>query len=92
MGKSLKTVFLGISKVFDKVWHQGEILKLKQIGISGILLNMTEDFLANRYQRVVLNEQTSGWAGLNTGVSQGSNLVFLFLVYMTDLSIYIIKS
>ena len=53
---------------------------------------MTEDFLANRYQRVVLNEQTSGWAGLNTGVSQGSNLVFLFLVYMTDLSIYIIKS
>ena len=48
VGKSLKAVFLGISKVFDKVWHQGEILKLKQNGISGILLNIAEDVLANR--------------------------------------------
>ena len=69
-----------------------EIVKLKQNGISGILLNITDDVLANRYQRVVLNGQASGSAGLNNGVSQGSNLVFLFLVYITDLSIYIIKS
>ena len=66
--------------------------KIKKNGISGILLNITEDVLANRYQRVVLNGQASGSAGLNNGVSQGSNLVFLFLVYITDLSIYIIKS
>ena len=33
----VRAVFLGISKVFDKVWHDGLILKLKQNGISGRL-------------------------------------------------------
>ena len=57
----------------DKVWHQGGILKLKQNGISGNLRMIIEDFLSNRYQRVVLNGQSSGWAATNAGVPQGFN-------------------
>ena len=48
-------VFLDISKAFDKVWHEGIIFKLKCNGVSGILVNIFENYLSNRYQPVVLN-------------------------------------
>ena len=47
-------------KAFDKVWHHGVILELKQNEISGNLLKVIEEFLSNRYQRVVLSGQSSG--------------------------------
>ena len=44
-------------------------------------------FLSNRKQRVVLNGQHSSWAGIKTGVPQGSILgPRLFLVYISDLT------
>ena len=44
-----------VSKPFDKVWHEGLFFLLKQNRISGNLLNIFEDFLRNRKQRVVLS-------------------------------------
>ena len=41
----VRGVFLDISKVFDKVWHEGLILKLSRNGISGNLLYLLKDFL-----------------------------------------------
>ena len=52
-------MFLGISKAFDIVWHDGLIFKLKENGISGDLLHIVSDFLINKKQRAVLNEQNS---------------------------------
>ena len=52
-GLETREVFLDISKAFDKVWHEGLLLKLKQNGISGNLLNVITDFLYQRKQRVV---------------------------------------
>ena len=64
----VRSVFLDISKAFDKVWHESIRFKLKQNGISNDLLNILSDFLQNRKQRVTLNGQSSSWTNVNAGV------------------------
>ena len=55
----VRSVFLDMSKTFDKEWHKCLIFKLKQNGMSGNLLSTLNDFLRLRKQRVVLNGQLS---------------------------------
>ena len=82
----VRTVFLDISKAFDKVWHEGLLYKLKSMGISGELYNLLENYLSGRFQRVILNGQHSSWKPILASVSQGSILgPLLFLVYINDL-------
>ena len=86
-GFEVRGVFLDISEAFDKVWHEGLLLKLNQNGISGNLLKLLRDFLSYRKRRVVLNGQHSSWDNVNLGVQQGSVLgLLLFLIYINDLS------
>ena len=68
----VRGVFLDLSKGFDKVWHDGLIYKLKSLGISGSLLKLIQNYLDNRFQRVLLNGQTSEWKPVKAGVPQGS--------------------
>ena len=63
----VREVFLDISKAFDKVWHEGLLLKLNQNGISEILLNFLHDLLSCPKQRVVLNGQHSSWDNVTVG-------------------------
>ena len=87
-GLKVRSVFLGISKGFDKVWHEGLIFKLKQNKISGELLHILSDFLSNRKQRVVLNGQNSSWTNVHARDPRRSILgPLLFLTYINDFQI-----
>ena len=75
-----RAVFLHIS-----IWHKGLYI-LESMGISGSLLHLMECFLSDRYQRVLLNGQSSKWASIKAGVAQGSILgPLLFFIYINDL-------
>ena len=70
-------------KAFDKFWHKGLLFKLEQNGIDGKLPNLLANYLTNRRQRVVLNDNTSERETIKSDVPQGSVLVpFLFLIYI----------
>ena len=85
--KDIRAVFLDISKAFDEISLPGLIFKIKSFGISSDLLELIKNFLSNRFQRVVLNGQTSEWGKINAGVSQGSILgPLFFLIYINDLT------
>ena len=62
-------------------------MKLKLNRTSRKLLKVLEDYLASRFQRIVLNGQVTKWAAVNVGVPQGSILSpLMFLIYINDLS------
>ena len=76
----VRYAFLDMSKAFDKIWHEGLIYKLKSMGVSDFLLKLFQSFLINRFQRDLLNGQTSEWLPVKAGVPQGSILDTLFLL------------
>ena len=85
-GKVIRVVFCDISKAFDRVWHQGILLKLRTAGVTGKLLSWFRSHLSNRRQKVVLPGTSSNWNFIFAGVPQGSILgPLLFLLYINDI-------
>ena len=79
-------IALAISKVYDKVWHQGLIFMLEQNEVSDKMLHLIKDFLSCKKQHMTLNGQCSSWMDVQSGVSQGPIYgSSFFLVYINDL-------
>ena len=74
-GMETRAIFLEISKALTK-----SATKLHKYGFTGNLLTLLTDFLSNRKQRVVLNNQHSAWADIQAGVPQGSILKILIFL------------
>ena len=81
----IRVVLLDMSNVFDKIWHEGLIYELRQVGIPGEALAFIITFLNNRFLRLIPKRQSFNWLPTKAVVPQGSFLGFLFLlVYIND--------
>lgn len=59
--------FLHTSEAFFEVWHNGLVVTLKQPAASDDLPRLLKQFLANRKQRVLLNDQYSSHVDIKEG-------------------------
>lgn len=81
-------IFLDVEKAFDRVWHEGLIHKIHQLGTPIHLTQLINSFLKDRHFRVRVENTSSSSRPVAAGVPQGSCLSpLLYLIYTNDIPI-----
>ena len=84
--KNCLAMFFDISKAFDKVWHEGLLLKMHNLNLPLYLVLWVKNFLQNRVFKVKLNGVFSEPKLLLAGVPQGSVISpILFSIFINDI-------
>ena len=78
-------IYLDLKKAFDTVDHGILLSKLETYGIRGHVNDFIRSYLSNRKHFTIINGYCSSQRGINVGVSQGSVLGPLFLLYINDI-------
>ena len=85
--KKLLAVFFDMTSAFDKVWKEGLLFKLGNLGVIGKMHKWIKSLLFHRTARVKIDNTRSKQIILREGVPQGGVLSpTLFLVYINDLT------
>lgn len=79
-------ILLDLEKAFDKVWHDGLILKLLHFAFPIRLVLLIRSFLSNRKAQIAIAGTLSAEINVKAGVPQGSVLSpDLFNTYVVDI-------
>ncbi|GFV74996.1 probable RNA-directed DNA polymerase from transposon X-element [Trichonephila clavipes] len=78
-------LFLDIAKDFDKIWHDGLLIKLIRLDFPAPLIKSIHSFLSHRSFRVRVDRILSSPRPIRSGLPQGSlSSPLLFTLYVED--------
>ncbi|GFX69269.1 probable RNA-directed DNA polymerase from transposon X-element [Trichonephila clavipes] len=79
-------LFLDIAKAFDKIWHDGLLIKLIRLDFPPPLIKSIHSFLSDRSFRVRVDKTLSSPRPIRSGLPQGSlSSPLLFTLYVNDM-------
>ncbi|GFU76579.1 RNA-directed DNA polymerase from mobile element jockey [Trichonephila clavipes] len=79
-------LFLDIAKAFDKIWHDGLLIKLIRLDFPAPLIKSIHSFLSHRSFRVRVDRILSSPRPIRSGLPQGSlSSPLFFTLYVNDI-------